>query len=42
MAPNLVVGVNFDQWSTQNGCNHHSAMIEMDRNTIEIIGPERA
>ena len=38
----LLVGVNLGQWSARNGCKCHIAMIEMDRNTIEIVRPERA
>jgi hypothetical protein len=38
----LLVSVDLDQRSARNGCKRHIAMIEMDRDTIEIVGPERA
>jgi hypothetical protein len=38
----LLVSVNLGQRSARNGCKCHIAMIEMDRDTIEIVGPERA
>ena len=38
----FLVGVYLGQRSARNGCKCHIAMIEMDRNTIEIVGPEGA
>src|SRR6516165_9833583 len=38
----LLVSVDLGQRSARNGCKCHIAMIEMDRDTIEIVGPERA
>src|SRR5258705_869304 len=38
----LLVGVYLGQGRARNGAKCHIAMIEMDRDAIEIIGPERA
>src|SRR5919108_4885724 len=38
----LLVRFDLGQRSARNGCKCHIAMIEMDRDSIEIVGPERA